>query len=190
MTYTAASLPLPAGVTVTDAQATAALGLVEAYCGWPLQTNTYTTTLDGDGGPVLVLPSLNVTAVSALTLIGNDSWGNPWPTVTVGVDWDWRTNGVLTALPGGALTCTGWPNTGQSVHVTYTGGYDALPDGVLAVLASVAERVAVQSTIQSDLENVGGIQQNTTYSQSATAGAGLTPIECAVLSRWRIGVVG
>lgn len=177
------TLPLPDGVTVSDTISTAALGVVEAYCGWsPLLVTDAVVTLDSDGGSVIALPCLNVTAVSAVVLNGTDRWGQPFPTLTEGTDWDWRTNGILTSYG-----CDGWPFGGQRVTVTYSGGYDLLPDGMLAVIASIAERMDLGNTIQSHLENVGGIQQNITYAQSATAGTGLTAVECAVLDRWRIG---
>lgn len=178
------TLPLPDGLTVSDAVTQAALGVVEAYCGWSLESvSSVEVTLDSDGGSVIALPCLNVTAVSSVVLNGVDPWGNPWPTMVEGTDWDWRQNGILTRL-----SQCGWPAGGQRVTVTYSGGYDVLPQGVLAVMASLAERIDLGVTVQSHLENVGGIQQNTTYAQSATAGTGLTAIECAVLDRWRIGV--
>lgn len=180
----AADLPLPEGVTVTDPQAAAAYGIVEDYCGWSLEAGSFTATLDSDGGSVLVLPSLSVSAVHSLVLNGTDTYGNPWPALTASVDWDWRSNGVLTRLGG---FC--WPTGGQLVTVSYEGGYSPLPDGVLAVIGSVAQRVAAQASLQSQLENVGGVQQSWTYGQSVTAGAGLTAIEAAVLNRHRIATV-
>lgn len=180
---TTITLPLPDGVTVSDAVTQAALGVVEAYCGWSLEAVTdAVVTLDSDGGSVIALPCLNVTAVTSVVLNGVDPFGNPWPTLTEGTDWDWRQNGILTRYG------CGWPFGGQKVTVTYSGGFTELPQGVLAAMASIAERIDLGSTIQSHLENVGGIQQNITYAQSATAGNGLTAVEAAVLDRWRIGV--
>lgn len=180
---TAADLALPAGSTVTDAQATLALGVVEAFCGWSLEAGTFTVTLDSDGGTVLALPSLYVTGVSALTFNGVDRNGNPWPTLTPTVDWDWRANGILSRI--GNV----WPVGGGLLSVTYAGGYSPLPPVVLAVTATVAQRLAADITIQSHLENVGGIQSNTTYSQAVTAGAGLTAVEQSALGRYRMSVV-
>lgn len=179
----AADLPLPSTVTVTDAQARAALGVVEAYCGWPLQQGSFSVALDSDGSHIIALPSLYVTSVSSLSLRGLDRFGQPFPALVEDVDWEWSTNGVLTCLRG-----DGWPAGSRRVLVTYVGGYDELPAGVISVVASVAERLALDGAIQQRLENVGGIQTNTTYAQSVTAGGGLSSVECAVLDRWRIAV--
>lgn len=180
--YTAAT-----GATISDMALVMASGVVRAYCGWSLSEETgVTVTLDSDGGYAVFLPSLYVTGVSAVVLNGTDPGGNPWPTL-VATDWDWRVNGQVSWLKDGC----GWPYGGQRVTVTYSGGYAPtdMPDGVKAVVATLAERLAQTSAIQSRLENVGGIQTNTTYSQAVTAGAGLTSVEQSVLDRYRIGVL-
>lgn len=188
MSVAASDLPLPLGVSVSDPQVVAALGVVETFCGWSLQTSTQTVTLDSDGGAVLVLPSLLVTDVASVVLNGVDQWGNPFVPPVLGSNWDWRENGVLTWLSAYGWP-SGWPVGGRRVSVTYTDGFDSLPDGVLAVVSSVAQRASVPSQVQAHTENVGGIQTSTTYAQSVTAGAGLTAIEQAVLNRWRIETV-
>lgn len=174
------------GVPISDMALVMASGVVRAYCGWELSQETdVATTVDSDGGPFVFVPTLHLTAVSAVLLNGTDHTGAAWPTLAA-TDWDWRTNGQVTWLKD---RC-GWPYGGQRVTVTYSSGYaDAdMPDGIKAVVATVAERIAQSSAIQSQLENVGGIQTNRTYSQAVTAGAGLTPIEQSVLDRYRIGV--
>ena len=59
---------------------------VRGYCGWHIAPSvTEEIKVEGDGGQVLLLPSLYVTAVASVT----DEDGN---TVT---GWKWRRNGVL-----------------------------------------------------------------------------------------------
>lgn len=169
--------------TVPDLTLQLASGVVQAYCGWNIAQETVTANVDSDGSSVLLLPSLYLTAVTTLTLNGTAPDGSAWPTLAEGTDWDWQQNGVLTWL----RDACGWPAGGQRVNVTYTSGYATVPDGVQMIVASVAQRLAAGSVIQSHLQNIGGISQNVTYGQSVTAGAGVTAYEAAVLDRYRIG---
>lgn len=172
------------GSTVSDTALAMASGLVRDYCGWSISEETDTLTLDSDGGIYLFLPSLLVTTVTSVILNGVDAAGQPMPTL-LATDWDWRTNGQLTWLKDDC----GWPSGGQRVTVAYTHGYTVVPDGVQAAVVSAAERIAVSSAYQQQLENVGGIQTNHTFSAATTAGVGLTDIEKASLSRYQIRVL-
>jgi hypothetical protein len=172
------------GATVPDLVLAMASGVVRSYCGWSIsQENDVSVTLDSDGGFFLFLPSLLVTDVASVTLEGTDDAGEPFPVLT-DAQWDWRTNGRLTWLKD---RC-GWPLGGQRVTVVYSGGYAPVPPEVQGVVMALSERIAVSGVFQSRLENVGGIQTNSTYSQAVTGGIGLLPLEEAVLDRYRIGV--
>lgn len=167
------------GETTTAIALSLASGLVRAYCGWELSQETdVTVDLDSDGGRVLLLPSLCVTKVSALTLAGASLSPS---------DWEWRRNGSLLWAPQGRFGGRGgWPRGSRLVSVTYDSGYETIPDALRAVVASVAQRVGVDGTVTQHLENTGGIQTNTTFSTAATQGAGLTLVEKAALDRYRI----
>lgn len=167
---------------MSDVSAEAALGVVEAYCGWSLEQQSLQVECDSDGGAVVVLPSLFVRSVESVTLRGVDSRSEAFRDLVEDFDWEWSTNGVLRWLGPGR----GWPRGARRVQVSFMSGYDELPAAVLSVVASVAERVALAKTVQARLENVGGIQTNTTYAQSETGGVGLLPLEAAVLDRYCI----
>src|SRR5690349_17879952 len=83
---------------------------VRGYCGWHVAPSvTEEVTVEGDGGSVLLLPSLRVTAVASVI----DEDGNA---VT---DWKVRRNGVLRRAGG-------W-RCGVEYTVTLTHGYDQPP---------------------------------------------------------------
>lgn len=180
------------GETISATALSLASGLVRSFCGWSISQETATVTLDSDGGIVLVLPSLQVNSVTSVVLNGIDPSGDPMPTVTAGVDYDWRVNGTLiwispmTPWPGVSY---GWPFGGQRVTVAYDSGYTTVPDEVQAVVMSVAERIGVSSAYQQQLDNIGGISQNRTLSATAGGGSGLTAIEQQSLGQYRIRAV-
>lgn len=117
-----------------------AVGAMVAYCGWDptvLVTNK-TVLIDGNGTYLAYLPSLYVTAVTAVVVTNGD--GSIFTSVVSGslADISWGVNGVLTwesPNNGGA-----WPSGQQNIAVTYSGGYDGPPDDLLAALMSVTAR--------------------------------------------------
>lgn len=112
-----------------------AVGALVAYCGWdPTTSVTETVLLDGNGTRLLALPSLFVTAVTAVSV--TDRWGTvTTPTIGPGTEVGWSVNGCLTWNGVG-----GWPEGQQNIAVTYTGGYDFMPDDLEAALASISNR--------------------------------------------------
>lgn len=114
-----------------------AVGAMVAYCGWDPSTSvTGTVRLDGNGTRLLALPSLYVTAVTAVSV--TDQWGTvTTPTIGPGTEIGWSANGCLTWNGVG-----GWPEGQQNVAVTYTGGYDMLPDDLDAAVASLSKRTS------------------------------------------------
>ncbi|MFC5992945.1 hypothetical protein ACFQE5_01820 [Pseudonocardia hispaniensis] len=144
-----------------------ASGMVRAYCEWPIApTYTETVTLDSDGGQILHLPCLHVTAVTAVTVLG----------VTLATsDYRWSRAGML-------FRAVGWPDGLATVEVTFTGGYDASPAEVVAVVCSLAGRGAAPAGVAS--MTVG--PETVTYARSRD-GVGLATSEQAVLDRYRIG---
>ena len=112
-----------------------AIGAMVAYCGWdPTASVTSTVALDGNGTRVLALPCLHVTAVTTITV--TDQWGTvTTPTIGPALDVGWSENGCLTWNG-----LCGWPIGQRNIVITYTGGYDDIPDDLEAALESVANR--------------------------------------------------
>jgi len=70
---------------------------IRRYCGWHIAPSiTETITLDGDGSRHLWLPSLHVTAVTAVT--------NGDTVLDVSSDLDWSESGYVPAVPAGSLS--------------------------------------------------------------------------------------
>ncbi|MGW4641810.1 hypothetical protein ACWEN6_25050 [Sphaerisporangium sp. NPDC004334] len=107
----------------------AASQAVRDYCGWPIsQTGPETITVDGSGGRVLQLPALHVTDITAVTIDDVELA----PTA-----YRWSVIGLVKRLDGGC-----WPDTYQSIGVTWTCGYDPIPASILElVCAAVARRL-------------------------------------------------
>lgn len=128
---------------VSDESALLALqnasGVVRSFCRWQITpVYTETLTLDSEGGSVLQLPALVVSNVAQVTVDGvpitDFTWSGdgmvsrPWtmcPTYDAELD-QWVTGG----FPAGF----------RRITVTYTGGYDAAPAEIQAVVLSAAAR--------------------------------------------------
>lgn len=95
-----------------------------------------TITLDGKGGVRLFLPQLPVVDVSQVVEDGE--------TLTPGSDEDYVLggNGIIHRMGGSR-----WPTTPQSITVTYSHGYETLPDDIVAVATRAAAR-AYQSGLR------------------------------------------
>jgi hypothetical protein len=137
--------------------------LVRGFCGWHIApSRTETVTLRGRGRSTLFLPSLHVTAVSAITDDG----------VTVlASDYEVSESGVLTHL-------TGRWGYNTDVVVTFTHGYADAPLEV----AGIVQALAVRGTSATDIKQVGDIVLN-------TAGPTPTNVEQAVLTMYRLPVL-
>lgn len=158
-----------------------ALGVVQDYCGWDptaVVTNG-TVTLDGNGTTVAFLPSLYVTAVTAVTVTNPD--GSTY-TATIGPgmnDVGWSDDGVLEWQSCNNGAC--WPDMLQAVQVTYSGGYDPVPPDLDACLTKLGTRLS--GTFGQTSQSVGGA--SIAYAQTVAAG-GLLTVEQWVLDRYRI----
>jgi len=159
-----------------------------AYCGWDPTTPVtgQVETLDGNGTTLLTLPSLYVTAVTGVTVTGGDgtvrtySDGDSPATIGPGrTQVGWSTNGVLTFK--GADFGGVWPEDVGNVSVTYSGGYTALPDDLMAALTSLGKRTAGTAGVTG--KRLGSA--SLTYAAQIAAG-GLLMVEQMVFDRYRI----
>lgn len=101
-------------------------------------------TLDGHGGMRLFLPQLPVVSVSAV--VEDDE------TLTANEDYKLGQYGILYRLGGYR-----WPREVQIVAVTYSHGYDPLPDDIVAVATRAAARAYQSGLRASDDEGVLGV---------------------------------
>ncbi len=106
-----------AGGTDEDTQdlLNAALSAARRYCGWsvsPVQAGV-TLTIDGPGGRVLSLPTLNLIAISAIS-----ENGVPWDATKLDMS---RQEGTVEKYPNGLWT----PRKG-GISVTMTHGYSEI----------------------------------------------------------------
>ena len=141
----------------------AASGQVRTYCGWAITAESnVTAVVDSDGGRVVTIPCLHVTAVHSVT-----AGGSP---VT---DHEWSASGVL-------FRRAGWPAGMRAVSVVYSGGHTDTPPELIAVVCGLASRLTVPAGVAS--WSVGS--QTVTYNSEAAPG--LATVEQAVLDRYRI----
>lgn len=99
--------------------------LVRGFCGWHIAPSRTVTAAQicGTGDTVLLLPSLYVTNVSA---VSDDTTA-----LTVETDYTWSRSGVLTRKGR-------WST--KLVTVTYVHGYAAVPAEVTAIVQAIAQR--------------------------------------------------
>lgn len=164
-----------------------ALAVMIAHCGWdPTELVTdRVTLLDGLGVDTLFLPSLQVTAVSAVVVTNGDgsiytptidpvdSNASPTP-----ADVSWSDNGCLqwrTANNGGR-----WPLGRRAVKVTWSGGYTDVPDDLAAALGNLTDRMPRIGIASRKIDTAAE-----TYA-AVVAEGGLLMIEQLVFDRYRI----
>lgn len=116
-----------------------ASGVVRSFCRWQITpVYTETLTLDSEDGSILQLPALVVSNVSQVTVDGLPI-----------TDFTWSGDGMIararnaypmydTQIDG--FTSGGFPSGFRRITVTYTGGYDVVPDEIRAVVLSAAAR--------------------------------------------------
>lgn len=100
-------------------------------------------TLDGKGRPQLLLPQLPVIAVASVA--ENDV------TLTAVTDYMLGQHGILYRAAGG------WACGIQNITVTYSHGYDTLPDDIIAVCIRAAARAYQAGLKSADSEGVLGV---------------------------------
>lgn len=95
------------------------------YCGWHIwPAKTETLTVDGEGGHVLTLPTLRVTAVDGVVDAGH-ALGEG--------DYEWSSDGDLKRLGG----C--WSTRWRGILVDLTHGYEEVPRELLGAIADAVE---------------------------------------------------
>jgi len=167
-------------VDLADATAQAE-AQVRAYCGWHIAPEVADTlTLDGPGTGTLVLPSLHVVAIDAITEDG---------TVLDPTVYQWSQAGIVRrGAPGNGAWCWTvsnqyrWTGNLQGLTVELDHGYEEWPLDVQSVIDRVAARAAEGASV---LTQVGAVAY-ATDSDGMPAGGSLSSSDRAVLSRYKI----
>lgn len=151
---------LMAGTGLEEWRLTVASAAIRSYCGWHVApVLEETVTLDGNGGTVLMLPTLRLVSLDEVRVHGE----------VVG-DVEWSHMGALRGR---------WPNRWRSIQVRMHHGFDA-PADLLGVVLEAAAR-AVNSELGGQAETIGP------FSFSASEGStALFDHELRVLDRYRL----
>ncbi len=154
----------------TQRQLDAALAAARGYCGWhvtPVDTGAQ-VTVDGTGGALLALPTL---ALSAVTAVVEDG-------VELDVDTlEWSLRGLV-RKPHGQL----WTTRFSGITATITHGYASAPDFESAVLSAI-ERGAFAAGGGDSLRAIGPFQYDSATSAASTV---FTDPERCVLDRYAL----
>lgn len=141
----------------------AGIDAVRAYCGWHIApSQSETLKVEGDGGRVLLLPSLHVTDCTAV----RDESG------AAVADFKVRENGVA----------RGWWKCEELYAFDVTHGYSAMPAEVADIIADLDER---GTSSPGALVQVGQVRY-ATGSDGAPLGGALTLGQMAVLDRYKL----
>lgn len=148
-----------------------------AYCGWdPTEPITdKTVLLNGNGSPVLLLPALRVTDVSAVTVTYFD--GQTWSPTEIGPGSPvgWTEAGEL------VNNYRYWPEGQQNVSVTFSGGYSGPTPDLAAALDKLSSRMPQLTGYTS--AKLGSA--SFTFAANVATG-GLLMVEQMVFDRYRL----
>jgi hypothetical protein len=122
------------GAPFSDALVDAAVSAVRGEAGWHIAPAvTETVVVESDGGAYLFLPTLQLTAVTAVRNVTDE---DATPTTVTG----WRSHNTARFRAGLLHRPAGWARGVFEVDITH--GYAACPDDLLPVLAEVARAFA------------------------------------------------
>lgn len=166
-----------------------AQAVMVAYCGWDPTTPVAaeTVNLDGNGTLLLALPSLYVTAVTAVTVtdhlgvVYQATIDQPGTSTDGGNDVGWSVNGCLSWHPWTTSQYSEWPCGEQNIAVTYSGGYTVVPADLQAALDNLSARIPNMTGATSKRLGSASIS----YAQTIAQG-NLLLVEQMVFDRYRL----
>lgn len=147
-----------------------ASGVIRRHVGWSISEETVQLTTQGTGDNVIWLPTKFLTVITSVVEDG--------VTLIFGTHYRWTSTGRLRRLSGR------WTCEEQSVVVTFTHGYDPVPDDVRGVCVSLAGRF-YNNPDGLRQWTVGGISQTVAGSADGITGM-LSDDEKAQLSQFEI----
>lgn len=148
------------GQTLNDAQAQQALnqatGIIQGWTGQTLsQVVNDTITVDPLPDKSVMLPELPVTAVSSVQWL-DDKGGTGWNTIP-STQYRFKSWGALYIVPNAGFDVSQWPSDLDTIKVTYTHGYDPIPQPIYDVCIALAARLMINPyKLQSS--KTGGVQ--------------------------------
>lgn len=151
--------------------ADAALAAAQRYCGWPVKTMTaQVVELVGTGGRRLWLPTMHLTAVTAVTEDG---------TVLNVADLRWSQRGELWKASGAC-----WVSGCKLITVTMNHGYATVPDFDKAVedIATSMAAAANRDDAAMTKKRVDDVE----YDWDASAAAGVLALHKSLLDPYRL----
>lgn len=114
----------------TEGLINAASTRANAISGRLLAQRTQTIILDGPGGEIVVLPQFPVASITEVRIDTLRAFGSD--TIVAATDYDFYEDGRL-------WVTIGTPEARRSIQVTYTAGFDPVPDDLqIAVIESIA----------------------------------------------------
>lgn len=155
-----------------------ACGAVVEYCGWHIAPEvTETVTVDGSGTRVQPLPTLNLTALNAISE----------RLLVIDPDYvEWSANGILAKCSG-----RDWTRRRRGVVADITHGFAATPAWVVTLVCAVAAR-ALLTTPGVMQEAAGGESVTYATSRADTMPGTITlmAVEKKMLDRIRLPLAG
>ena len=130
-------------------------------------------TLDPLNGSYVLLPQLPVVDVTKLEIYVDGAWS----IVASGFYTVSRAMGMIAGKPGNGID---FPSDPETWRVTYSHGYETVPDTIIGVVCGVAARAYTEPTSVSS-ESLGGYSVSYQMHEG-----GFSPIEKAALSRFHI----
>lgn len=142
---------------------------IRRYCGWHVTPVVEETiTLDGAGGSLLLLPTLNVEDITSVTVNG---------TALDVAELEWSQKGMV------RRNC--WPHKFRSIVVTYRHGFETAPD-----LMQIAQQVvanAISSPLGATSEQAGALSVSwATTAPGVSGGLSLLQRDYAVLDQYKL----
>lgn len=169
-------------MALTEAEATSrAEAAVRAYLGWHLAPErSETLTLDGPGSPVLLLPTLRVSAIASVTESG---------TLVASDDYEWSASGVVRRKSSSSYPSSTWgprwTSALRGVEVELTHGFEEMPLDVTAIIERLAARATEASKGSAVLSQVGQVAYAIGADGAPLSGA-LSILDREVLGRYKL----
>lgn len=164
--YTQLIGPVPVGLSVNSLLA-AASDLIRTYCGWHIAPAVdETVTVDGSGTGLIILPTLQLNAVTSVTADGSS---------IETTDITWSKSGMI------ARRGSCWPSGFRSIAAAVNHGHVVPPAALVALACSIAARATV-SPDGAGSAQVGSVSE----AYSSPGGTTLLDHEQAYLDRHRL----